>query len=179
MWDHWNPKPGTFERCQKARVLEVEGKSVKEIAASLQVSTTTVRHYLYQLAWHERMLREGHKSRWTDGLPRKVRNKLFGWDIKSREDCAPLLAEVLAMKGRRVVLPAAREVVEFFGKRVEITREHSLSLDDVNAIRKWLGVHPYIKPSRVPTKAEITRSINILTRLGWGLTPPGKWPEKP
>ena len=166
-----------WERHEDAKRLRSNGMTLKAVGETLGVSVGRVRQMLFDLdrknqkdayAIEQAKIDAELASRsWWCGLSSKTTWYLERVGIKSRDDCIAFAGNDLILYRGTVVLPALKEYKEYWSMR-----ESRLSLEMVNEIRAWLGVHPYVPPDRVASAAEINRAKRLLEQHGWRVEPP-------
>jgi hypothetical protein len=170
-------KTKDWKRHEEAKRLRSNGMTLKAVGETLGVSVGRVRHMLSELDRKNKMdayAIEKAKSdaelasrSWWGGLSSRTSWYLERVGIKSRDDCIAFAGDDLILYRGTVVLPALKE-----DRRDWSMRDSRLSLEMVNEIRAWLGVHPYVPPDRVASAAEINRAKRLLEQHGWRVDPP-------
>lgn len=149
MWVYFEYVPAesvmrTWERREEARRLRSEGKTWKAVGAAIGVTDSRAAAMVGELERREKLYGPP-EAPWWIGLRPRTANALMACGIYSRDDCMCLAGDLIMYWGS-VVLP---------GWEKDRGRDwrHStkkIKLAVVNDVRAWLGVAPFVPPSRGP-----------------------------
>jgi hypothetical protein len=152
-----------WKRHEEAKRLRDSGMTLKAVGAVLGVGAERVRNMLGDIERRDRVLAT---NPWWAGLEPRTVNALLSRGIDSCEACAPLAANDLKF-----------DLGSVWFKLPDGRREY-LSLLQINAVRAWLGVAPYVPPDRsIGLKERMERARRLLERNGYRVAPPEDQPE--
>lgn len=155
-----------IERYTEVIKLTQQGLSKPQIAEKLKISTATVGNYRRRHKENNPLVIQ---EEWTSGLDGELITKLKEFGYRGKSDCMKWVESKLQISNDFAFEPGSSNIAD------NEKATHTLSRDQLNRLRKWLGLPPLTIRFLLEAdslKRDLNISIYIATRNGYKITTP-------